>query len=105
MRVVAIGDRETALLCRLGGVSEAVRCDDAVSAETELKQFLLDDSIGIILILDSYVQSILPLLDEHGRSDAVYPVVIGVPGPAGPSEGEDSIRSAIRRVAGKGMPE
>ncbi|MCP1661507.1 MAG: hypothetical protein D5R99_03305 [Methanocalculus sp. MSAO_Arc1] len=105
MRIVAIGDFQMALLCRLGGVSESLHCDDAESAEEELKKLLQDDSVGVILILDRFMQPLLPLLDEHGRSDAVYPVIIGVPGSAGPSEGEDSITQAIRRVAGKGMPE
>jgi vacuolar-type H+-ATPase subunit F/Vma7 len=102
MKIVALGDRETILLCRLGGVAETHLIGDAF--EDELKKLLLDDTIGIILIQDTYARSLLKLLDEHGRSHRVYPVVIGIPGPDGPVKGDDSITEAIRRVAGRGMP-
>ena len=104
MKIVALGDRETTLLCRLGGVAETVLCEDAVGAEEELKKFITDDSVGIILIQDRYARSMLTILDEHGRSHRVYPVIIEIPGPDGPIKGDDSITEAIRRVAGRRMP-
>jgi|GEM_PF-984895 len=104
MRIIAIGDRATTLLCRLAGVEDVIRCEDGEEAKEALREALKDDTIGIILILDRYQEEILPLLSDHGRSQAVYPAVIAIPGPEGPVKGEDAVTAAIRRVAGKGMP-
>jgi len=104
MRIVAVGDRTVTLLCRLGGVAETIRCEDDASAEAALKELLIDESIGIVLIQDRYARPLIGLLDEHGRSQRVYPVVVEIPGPHGPVKGDDTITEAIRRVAGRGIP-
>jgi len=104
MRIIAIGDRQTTLLCRLAGILDVIRCEDAAEAEVALRAALGDDTIGIILILDRYQEEILSILGDHGRSKAVYPAVIAIPGPGGPSGEEDAVTAAIRRVAGKGIP-
>ena len=104
MKIVALGDRTVTLLCRLGGVADTIRCEGDPSTEAALKELLMDESVGIILIQDRYARSLIPLLDEHGRSNRVYPVVVEIPGPKGPVKGDDSITEAIRRVAGRGMP-
>ncbi|WP_255333055.1 V-type ATP synthase subunit F [Methanocalculus taiwanensis] len=104
MKIVALGDRTVTLLCRLGGVAETIRCEDFSSAEAALKELLMEESVAIVLIQDRYVRPLIPMLEEHGRSHRVYPVVVEIPGPKGPVKGDDTITEAIRRVAGRGMP-
>ncbi len=103
MRIVAVGDRTVTLICRLGGVAETIRCEDDASAEDALKELLMDESVGIVLIQDRYARSLIPILEEHGRSHQVYPVVVEIPGPQGPVKGANTITEAIRRVAGRGI--
>jgi len=104
MRIVAVGDRTVTLLCRLGGVAETIRCEDDASAGTALKELLADESVGIVLLQDRYARPLIRLLDEHGRSHRVYPVVVEIPGRKGSEEGDDIITEAIRRVAGRAIP-
>lgn len=87
-----------ALMCRAGGIERAVACADAQEAEEALKTALEGREYGVILVLDRYLAAMPP-----PQVPDVYPVVIGVPGAAGPSGGDDAAARGARRVAGRGL--
>jgi vacuolar-type H+-ATPase subunit F/Vma7 len=98
MKITAIGDLPMALACRAGGIAGAIACADAHEAEHALREALAEKEAGVVLVLDRYLAAI-----PQPQIPDVYPVVIGVPGPAGPVHGEDAVARAVKRVAGRGL--
>ena len=99
MKVVVIGDRMTVSACRAGGISGGISCQNADAARQALETVLERPDAGVVCVLDRYLKEIA-LPPAHGA----YPVIIGIPGPAGPVRGEDAVSAAVRKVAGRHMP-
>ncbi|MDE4907616.1 hypothetical protein L0665_03190 [Methanogenium marinum] len=100
MKIVAIGDRMTVSACRAGGIFDVIPCKDAGEALRALEEVLEHPDIGVVCVLDRYLGDfVLP------RSKEAYPVIIGIPGPGGPVSREDAVRAAVRKVAGRHVPE
>ncbi|TAJ45579.1 V-type ATP synthase subunit F [Methanofollis fontis] len=99
MRIRAIGDRTMVRACRAGGVVECSVCAGPLETAAALEEALADPESGVVLVLDRFLHEI-PYTPPSGP----YPVVIAVPGPAGPKSGEDAVERAVRRVTGRGVP-
>lgn len=99
MKTIAIGDRMMVAACRAGGIAETIFCRDAEEAHRALEEVLTHPDTGVVCVLDHYLKEI-PIPFSKGA----YPVVISIPGPAGPVHGEDAVSAAVRKVAGRHMP-
>lgn len=99
MKICAIGDRMMVAACRAGGIANTIVCRDAEEARRALEEVLTHPNTGVVCVLDQYLKEI-----PFPPSKGAYPVVIGIPGPAGPVHGEDAVSAAVRKVAGRHMP-
>lgn len=99
MKIVAIGDRMMTAACRAGGVSETIVCSDASEADTALTTVLDRDDIGVVFVLDRFLERM-----QLSPRPGAYPVIVAIPGPEGPVGGEDAVSVAVRRVAGRHLP-
>jgi vacuolar-type H+-ATPase subunit F/Vma7 len=100
MKIIAIGDRMTVSACRAGGIPDTISCKDAGEARRALEEALARPDTGVVCVLDRYLRD-MPLPSSQGA----YPIIIGIPGPGGPVHGEDVVSAAVRKVAGRHMPE
>ena len=98
MNIFVIGDRDTVLGFRLAGVRGSVvdGCDDASLA---LEHALRDASNGLVLISESIADLIRERVDTH-RFGAGIPLVLEIPGAAGPSADRVPISDVVRKAVG-----
>ncbi len=99
MKIIAIGDWMMVAACRAGGIADTIPCRDAEEARRALEEMLKRPDTGVVCVLDQYLKEI-PIPSSKGA----YPVVISIPGLAGPVHGEDAVSAAVRKVAGRNMP-
>jgi len=97
MKVVVLGDRDTALGFKLAGAHEVYTFEDtAVEMErlrNKLRELVERDDVGVVLVTERFAQRVeLP--------DVAFPIILQVPDKSGSRIGEEQIKEIVRRAIG-----
>ncbi|AEH25239.1 V-type ATP synthase subunit F [Pyrococcus yayanosii] len=97
MKIVVIGDQDTALGFRLAGAHEVYAFDEAPlsieRARNKLKELIEREDVGIILITER-------LAEKVGVPDVKFPIILQIPDKFGPVRGEEVLKEIVRRAIG-----
>lgn len=97
MKIVVLGDKDTALGFRLAGVHEAYSFEETIQelerAKNKLKELVEREDIGVILITERLAQKIeIP--------DVTFPIILQIPDKYGSLYGEEQLREIVRKAIG-----
>jgi V/A-type H+-transporting ATPase subunit F len=98
MRLFCVGDEETVRGFRLAGVDGQV-VSSAQQAEQVLTALQTDRSCGLV-ILTQAISQMVPEVFGRFRSSPRPPLVVEVPGPAGPQAGHRSLQALMQEAVG-----
>lgn len=97
MKIVLMGDRDTALGFKLAGVHEVYTFKETAletdRARNKLKELIEREDIGIILITER-------LADRVGLPEVTFPIILQIPDKFGSLFGEEQIKEIVRRAIG-----
>ncbi|HIP75226.1 MAG TPA: V-type ATP synthase subunit F [Thermococcus paralvinellae] len=97
MKIVLMGDRDTALGFKLAGVHEVYSFEetpmDYERAKNKLKELIEREDVGIILITERLAQRI-------GIPDVAFPIILQIPDKFGSVFGEEQLREIVRKAIG-----
>jgi V/A-type H+-transporting ATPase subunit F len=100
--VAVIGDSDTVIGFKLGGVKEGRVVKNDNDAEVALDE-LINNDISIIIITEKIAENIREFIDKKVGSD-VLPMIIEIPDKSGSSVGDsDPMNELIKRVIGVEM--
>lgn len=98
MKVLVIGHLEAVLGFSLVGVhGQAV--STAEEANQALDNALSDPDVGIVLVTDDVADLIQARMDQLMLRSTV-PLVVEIPGPAGPRPGRPTLSEVVKRAVG-----
>ncbi len=97
MKIVLMGDRDTALGFKLAGVHEVYSFEETSlenkRAKNKLKELIEREDVGIILITERLAQRIeVP--------DVTFPIILQIPDKFGSIFGEEQLREIVRKAIG-----
>jgi len=97
MKIVLMGDRDTALGFKLAGVHEVYSFEETSlenkRAKNKLKELIEREDVGIILITERLAQRIeIP--------DVTFPIILQIPDKFGSIFGEEQLREIVRKAIG-----
>ncbi|WP_324734889.1 V-type ATP synthase subunit F [Thermococcus sp. SY098] len=97
MKIVLMGDRDTALGFKLAGVHEVYSFEETPleneRAKNKLKELIEREDVGIILITERLAQRIeIP--------DVAFPIILQIPDKFGSIFGEEQLREIVRKAIG-----
>lgn len=104
--VAVVGDEELVNALRLAGSTRYYMIKDdpdaRESVRSALTDLLADREVGIVMILEDYVQHVEDLLAKARKGRAITPVIIEVPSKFGTRypDARDYYRAAIRESVG-----
>ncbi|WP_048151040.1 V-type ATP synthase subunit F [Palaeococcus ferrophilus] len=97
MKIVLMGDRDTALGFKLAGVHEVYAFEETAletdRARNKLKELIEREDVGIILITER-------LADRIGLPEVTFPIILQIPDKFGSLFGEEQIKEIVRRAIG-----
>lgn len=97
MKIVLMGDRDTALGFKLAGVHEVYAFEETPleteRARNKLKELIEREDVGIILITER-------LADRIGLPEVTFPIILQIPDKFGSLFGEEQIKEIVRRAIG-----
>ncbi|WP_457752590.1 V-type ATP synthase subunit F [Thermococcus sp.] len=97
MKIVLMGDRDTALGFKLAGVHEVYSFEETSleneRAKNKLKELIERGDVGIILITERLAQRI-------GIPDVAFPIILQIPDKFGSIFGEEQLREIVRKAIG-----
>ncbi|ADT84672.1 V-type ATP synthase subunit F [Thermococcus barophilus] len=97
MKIVLMGDRDTALGFKLAGVHEVYSFEETSleneRAKNKLKELIEREDVGIILITERLAQRI-------GIPDVAFPIILQIPDKFGSIFGEEQLREIVRKAIG-----
>ncbi|USS41249.1 V-type ATP synthase subunit F [Thermococcus aggregans] len=97
MKIVVLGDKDTALGFRLAGVHEAYSFEETTHelerAKNKLKELIEREDIGVILITERLAQKI-------GIPDVTFPIILPIPDKYGSLYGEEQLKEIVRKAIG-----
>lgn len=98
MKFFCIADEDTVRGLRLAGVAgEAVA--NAQEAAAALSRALTQPDCGVLMVTEQVAASIRPQV-EALRLEREQPVLVEIPGPAGPLPGHRSLRALVQEAVG-----
>lgn len=100
MKLAVIGDRGMIAGFRLAGVKYTGVPESAKETEELLGSFCEDPEIGIILITDLIAESIRPFIMALQGKEAVFPIIVEIPGSEGVTRRTEPLEGLIRRAVG-----
>ncbi len=97
MKIVVMGDPDTALGFKLAGAHEVYAFDDTPlevqRANNKLKELVEREDVGIVLITETLAQRVeLPEVE--------FPIILQIPDKSGSKFGEEVLREIVRRAIG-----
>ncbi|MCA6213905.1 V-type ATP synthase subunit F [Thermococcus bergensis] len=97
MKIVVLGDKDTALGFRLAGVHEAYSFGETMHelerAKNKLKELIEREDVGVILITERLAQKVeIP--------DVTFPIILQIPDKYGSLYGEEQLREIVRKAIG-----
>jgi len=98
MKFFVIADDDTVLGFRYAGV-EGVAVDEPDEARARLQDAVKRADVGVIIMTDVVAESIREDVDRL-RARGVKPLVVEIPGPAGPLEGKRTLLDLITEAVG-----
>ena len=99
MKIVVVGDTDTAVGLKLAGVSDAYVVNDKQEAESIIKKLSQTEDVGLIVITEKIANQIRPVIRKILEQD--LPILVEIPDKYGPVSGEtDIIRDLIRKAVG-----
>jgi len=98
MKMLVIGHPEAVLGFALVGV-HGQAATTAEQAGQALDEALADPDVGIVLVTDKVAHLIQSRMDQLKLRSTV-PLVVEIPGPAGPSPDQPSLGEVIKRAVG-----
>ncbi len=99
MKIVVVGDTDTAVGLKLAGVSEAYVVNDKQEAESIIKKLSQTEDIGLIIITEKIANQVRDAIRKILEQD--LPILVEIPDKYGPVSGEtDIIRDLIRKAVG-----
>ncbi|MCX8163120.1 MAG: hypothetical protein N3D10_01025 [Candidatus Micrarchaeota archaeon] len=98
-KIVVIGDELAITGFKLAGVQEGYIVEKKEEVEHLLNNFLVDSSIGIIIILDKLLEQVDWKIKRKIELTA-KPIVVAIPSKDGPIEEEVSLAKLIKRALG-----
>jgi vacuolar-type H+-ATPase subunit F/Vma7 len=96
-KIALLGDRETAAYFRVSGVKRSRYVKDKADAESALAKLLSDASVSLIIVTESVMQWVQPMLAKHRRE---YPLVVSIPTKKGPRSETDTLAQLVKRTVG-----
>ncbi len=97
-KIAVIADSAAATGFRLAGVENAFSLSGA-EAENKLSELLSDSSYGIIIVTEALLEHCDWRLKKRVEATA-KPIVVPIPGAAGPIEQSESLSMLIKRALG-----
>jgi len=98
MKVVVIGDEDTAALFRFAGAGEVIVADEDVGEKFD--KVVEDGEVAIVLITERVADKIARKI-EKVKLQRELPVIVEIPDKKGKAEGrEDSVEKLIKRAVG-----
>lgn len=98
MKFYCIADEDTVRGFRLGGVEGTVAAT-AQEAATALQKATKDRQCGIVILTDTVAESIRAQVDAV-RFECDRPLIVEIPGPAGPMPSRTSLRRIVQEAVG-----
>lgn len=99
MKIVVVGDTDTAVGLKLAGVSDAYIVNDKQEAESTIKKLSQTEDIGLIIITEKIANQVRDVIRRILEQD--LPILVEIPDKYGPVSGEtDIIRDLIRKAVG-----
>jgi V/A-type H+-transporting ATPase subunit F len=98
VKFYCIGDEDTVRGFRLAGIDGQVVSSDA-EAEAALQHAVGQTGIGVVIITDTVAADIRAQVDAI-RLEREQPLVVEVPGPAGPLAGRKTLRQLVQEAVG-----
>ena len=99
MKIVVVGDTDTAVGLKLAGVSDAYMVNDKQEAESIIKKLSQTEDVGLIVITEKIANQIRPVIRKILEQD--LPILVEIPDKYVPVSGEtDIIRDLIRKAVG-----
>lgn len=98
MKMAVIGNAETVLGFSLAGVHGQV-AESAPQVNLALDQVLNDPQIGIVIVTED-AADLVPARMAQLKMRSTVPLVVEIPGPAGPRPDQPSLSEVIRRAVG-----
>lgn len=99
MKIVVVGDTDTAVGLKLAGISEAYVVNDKQEAESIIKKLSQTEDIGLIIITEKIANQVRDAIRKILEQD--LPILVEIPDKYGPVSGEtDIIRDLIRKAVG-----
>jgi V/A-type H+-transporting ATPase subunit F len=98
MKFYCIGDEDTVRGFRLAGVDGQVVSSDT-EAETALESAVRRGDIGVVIITDAVASEIRAQVDTL-RLEREEPLLVEIPGPAGPISGRKTLRQLVQEAVG-----
>ena len=100
MKISVIGDHNTVVGFKLGGVNEGIEVENPKAALAAIKELLKDKDAGLIIITERLLK---PISDEVERitEKRLTPLIIAIPDSKGfREERVDIIKKIIKRTIG-----
>lgn len=98
MKFYCIGDEDTVRGFRLAGVDGQIVSSNEEAA-TALKSAVGQRDIGVVIITDAVAADIRAQVDTI-RLEREQPLLVEIPGPAGPIPGRKTLRQLVQEAVG-----
>jgi len=98
MKIVCIGDRETAAGFRLAGL-EARQATTPEEAGAALTEMAARHDCGIIVVTEGLADAVRIDLEQL-LPEGERPLIVEIPGPSGPLPGRRSLRQFVQEAVG-----
>ena len=108
MNIAVMGDKHTVQTFSLAGVKQyhiVENFDSTEKIEEGFDGFVANENISIIFLTERTARAIDTKLKYHAELKQLYPLIIAIPDVSGESEGEDRVKSLIRRAVGVDIKE
>ncbi len=101
MKVVVVGDEHMALGFELAGVDESYTPGTDMEAIKVLDRLIGSSDVAVIILSESIAENIREDLERMTQDKGLYPVIVEIPGKAGPVKAKkDILKEKIRKAVG-----
>ncbi len=102
MKVVVVGDKDTAIGFSLAGVNEVYTPENDRETKKTIEKLFMESDVGVILMSERLAEDIRGYLDQKKDTmKEVYPVIVELPDKEGPIEDkEDPLKGKIKKAVG-----
>ena len=99
-KIIVVGDQLLSLGMKLSGIKETHSVNKGEETETLLRKLFERNDIGVLIIGESFADSVKDRRIRYKLENSIDPVVMQVPGYNEGKKSDDSLRRLIMRAVG-----